>query len=239
MKLDCAIIDDEPLAAELLASYARRIPELNLVGVYESAVTAMGELRIKPVDILFLDIQMPELNGLELARLLPSKTKVIFTTAFDRYAVDGNKVKAAGYLLKPISYDDFVMAVNSVADSLRTITRQESMMKNRFVYVKSEYKLVRVDFDDILYVEGVKDYVKFYFSGNRKPMMTLMNMKTVEDSLPHYQFMRVHRSFIVNMDKINMIDRGRIVIGDVFIPVSESYKELVQKYVEGILYNNI
>lgn len=232
MKLDCAIIDDEPLAAELLTSYARRIPELNLVGVYESAVTAMGELRIKPVDILFLDIQMPELNGLELARLLPSKTKVIFTTAFDRYAVDGYKVKAAGYLLKPISYDDFVMAVNSVADSLRTITRQESMMKNRFVYVKSEYKLVRVDFDDILYVEGVKDYVKFYFSGNRKPMMTLMNMKTVEDSLPHYQFMRVHRSFIVNMDKINMIDRGRIVIGDVFIPVSESYKELVQKYVD-------
>ena len=232
MKLDCAIIDDEPLAAELLASYARRIPELNLVGVYESAVTAMGELRIKPVDILFLDIQMPELNGLELARLLPSKTKVIFTTAFDRYAVDGYKVKAAGYLLKPISYDDFVMAVNSVADSLRTITRQESMMKNRFVYVKSEYKLVRVDFDDILYVEGVKDYVKFYFSGNRKPMMTLMNMKTVEDSLPHYQFMRVHRSFIVNMDKINMIDRGRIVIGDVFIPVSESYKEFVQKYVD-------
>ena len=232
MKLDCAIIDDEPLAAELLASYARRIPELNLVGVYESAVTAMGELRIKPVDILFLDIQMPELNGLELARLLPSKTKVIFTTAFDRYAVDGYKMKAAGYLLKPISYDDFVMAVNSVADSLRTITRQESMMKNRFVYVKSEYKLVRVDFDDILYVEGVKDYVKFYFSGNRKPMMTLMNMKTVEDSLPHYQFMRVHRSFIVNMDKINMIDRGRIVIGDVFIPVSESYKELVQKYVD-------
>jgi len=232
MKLDCAIIDDEPLAAELLASYARRIPELNLVGVYESAVTAMGELRIKPVDVLFLDIQMPELNGLELARLLPSKTKVIFTTAFDRYAVDGYKVKAAGYLLKPISYDDFVMAVNSVADSLRTITRQESMMKNRFVYVKSEYKLVRVDFDDILYVEGVKDYVKFYFSGNRKPMMTLMNMKTVEDSLPHYQFMRVHRSFIVNMDKINMIDRGRIVIGDVFIPVSESYKELVQKYVD-------
>lgn len=164
MKLDCAIIDDEPLAAELLASYARRIPELNLVGVYESAVTAMGELRIKPVDILFLDIQMPELNGLELACLLPSKTKVIFTTAFDRYAVDGYKVKAAGYLLKPISYDDFVMAVNSVADSLRTITRQESMMKNRFVYVKSEYKLVRVDFDDILYVEGVKDYVKFYFN---------------------------------------------------------------------------
>lgn len=232
MKLDCAIIDDEPLAAELLASYARRMPELNLVGVYESAVEAMGELRIKPVDLLFLDIQMPELSGLELARLLPSKTKVIFTTAFDRYAVEGYKVKAAGYLLKPISYDDFVMAVNSVADSFRTLTKQESMLRDRFVYVKSEYKLVRVDFDDILYIEGVKDYVKFYFNGKRKPMMTLMNMKTVEDSLPHYQFMRVHRSFIVNMDKIDMIDRGRIVIGDVFIPVSESYKELVQKYVD-------
>lgn len=232
MKMDCAIIDDEPLAAELLASYAKKTPDLNLVGVYESAVTAMGELRIKPVDVLFLDIQMPELSGIELAKLLPSKTKVIFTTAFDRYAVEGYKVRAAGYLLKPISYDDFVMAVNNVADAIHTMTRQEAVLKDRFVYIKSEYKLVRVDFDDILYVEGVKDYVKFYFCGKRKPMMTLMNMKKVEDSLPRCQFMRVHRSFIVNMDKIEMIDRGRIVIGDVFIPVSESYKELVQKYVD-------
>lgn len=232
MKIDCAIIDDEPLAAELLASYAKKTPNLNLVGVYESAVTAMSELRIKPVDVLFLDIQMPELSGIELAKLLPSKTKVIFTTAFDRYAVEGYKVKASGYLLKPISYDDFVMAVNNVSESIHTMVKQEAMLKDRFVYVKSEYKLVKVNFDDILYVEGVKDYVKFYFGDKRKPMMTLMNMKKVEDSLPHYQFMRVHRSFIVNMDKIEMIDRGRIVIGDVFIPISESYKELVQKYVD-------
>lgn len=232
MKIDCAIIDDEPLAAELLASYAKKTPNLNLVGVYESAVTAMSELRIKPVDVLFLDIQMPELSGIELAKLLPSKTKVIFTTAFDRYAVEGYKVKASGYLLKPISYDDFVMAVNNVSESIHTMAKQEAMLKDRFVYVKSEYKLVKVNFDDILYVEGVKDYVKFYFGDKRKPMMTLMNMKKVEDSLPHYQFMRVHRSFIVNMDKIEMIDRGRIVIGDVFIPISESYKELVQKYVD-------
>ena len=232
MILTCAIIDDEPWAAELLESYAKKTPELHLVGVYGSAVEAMKELRNNPVDLLFLDIQMPELSGMEFAGILPKKTKVIFTTAFDRYAIDGYKVNAVDYLLKPISYDSFVLSVNRVLERCRDVDRQDVMSADGFVYVKSEYKLVKINFDDILYIEGVKDYIKIYFRDRRKPVMSLMNMKKLEDYLPKSQFMRVHRSFIVNMSVADMIDRGRIVAGDTFIPVSESYKEQVQEYID-------
>ena len=211
MILTCAIIDDEPLAAELLESYAKKTPELHLVGVYGSAVEAIKELRNNPVDLLFLDIQMPELSGMEFAGILPKKTKVIFTTAFDRYAIDGYKVNAVDYLLKPISYDSFVLSVNRVLERCRDVDRQDVMSADGFVYVKSEYKLVKINFDDILYIEGVKDYIKIYFRDRRKPVMSLMNMKKLEDYLPKSQFMRVHRSFIVNMSVADMIDRGRIV----------------------------
>ena len=232
MILTCAIIDDEPLAAELLESYAKKTPELHLVGVYGSAVEAIKELRNNPVDLLFLDIQMPELSGMEFAGILPKKTKVIFTTAFDRYAIDGYKVNAVDYLLKPISYDSFVLSVNRVLERCRDVDRQDVMSADGFVYGNSEYKLVTINFDDILYIEGVKDYIKIYFRDRRKPVMSLMNMKKLEDYLPKSQFMRVHRSFIVNMSVADMIDRGRIVAGDTFIPVSESYKEQVQEYID-------
>ena len=162
MILSCAIIDDEPLAAELLASYVSKTPGLRLAGVYESAVTAMKELRERPVDLLFLDIQMPELSGLEFATLLPKDTRIIFTTAFDRYAIDGYKVDAADYLLKPVSYDRFAASVNKVIEWFETNERRKTAARDRFVYVKSEYKLIRLDFDDILYIEGLKDYVKIY-----------------------------------------------------------------------------
>lgn len=233
MILSCAIIDDEPLAAELLASYVSKTPGLRLAGVYESAVTAMKELRERPVDLLFLDIQMPELSGLEFATLLPKDTRIIFTTAFDRYAIDGYKVDAADYLLKPVSYDRFAASVNKVIEWFETNERRKTAARDRFVYVKSEYKLIRLDFDDILYIEGLKDYVKIYFEAPRKPVLSLVNMKRVEDCLPKLQFMRVHRSFIVNMAKVSMVDRGRIVVGDVFIPVSESYKGQVQEYLDS------
>ena len=232
MTLRCAIIDDEPLAAELLAGYAERTPGLRLTGVYGSAVAAMKDLRQSPVDLLFLDIQMPELSGLEFARLLPTETRVVFTTAFDRYAVDGYKVNAAGYLLKPVSYEQFAATVATVAESVAAGRRRSAAARDGFVYVKSEYKLVRVDLADISHIEGVKDYVKIYLGGRRRALMSLMSMKTLEDSLPRGQFIRVHRSFIVNMAKITMIDRGRIVVGEDYIPVSESYKDRVQEYID-------
>ena len=232
MTLRCAIIDDEPLAAELLAGYAERTPGLRLTGVYGSAVAAMKDLRQSPVDLLFLDIQMPELSGLEFARLLPTETRVVFTTAFDRYAVDGYKVNAAGYLLTPVSYEQFAATVATVAESVAAGRRRSATARDGFVYVKSEYKLVRVDLADISHIEGVKDYVKIYLGGRRRALMSLMSMKTLEDSLPRGQFIRVHRSFIVNMAKVTMIDRGRIVVGEDYIPVSESYKDRVQEYID-------
>ena len=233
MILTCAIIDDEPLAAELLESYARKTPGLRLIGVYGSAVGAMKELRGNPVDLLFLDIQMPELSGLEFASILPKETKVIFTTAFDRYAIDGYKVNAAGYLLKPISYDNFLLSVNRVAESLNESERQKAMAHDGFIYVKSEYKLVKVNFCDILYVEGVKDYVKIYSRDGRKPVMSLMNMKNLEDSLPKPEFMRTHRSYIAHMTKVEAVDRFRLVFGDAYIPISDSYKDEVQSYLDS------
>lgn len=233
MILSCAIIDDEPLAARLLASYAEKTPELKLTGTYDSAVSAMKVLRNNPVDLLFLDIQMPELSGLEFANIIPKETRIIFTTAFDRYAIDGYKVNAIDYLLKPISYEQFVMAVNKAVEWFKTMNRQETMSQDKFLYIKSEYKLVKVRFDDILYIEGLKDYIKVYLVDNKKPVLSLMNMKKLEDFLPHPPFMSVHRSFIVNMTKVEMIDRGRIIIGSTIIPVSESYKNQFQSFIDN------
>ena len=233
MTLKCAIIDDEPLAAELLSSYVKKTPELNLVGCFNSAVAAMKTLREEPADLLFLDIQMPELSGLEFAHLLPQQTRIVFTTAFDRYALDGYKVNAVDYLLKPISYKDFMKTVNKVISVVSREHICKILNQDKYIYVKSEYKLHRVMFDHILYIEGVKDYVKFYVENERKSILSLMNMKNLEDYLPQPQFMRVHRSFIVNTQKISQIDRGRIVVNDIYIPVSESYKERVQNYLDA------
>ena len=214
----------------MLSSYVKKTPELNLVGCFNSAVAAMKTLREEPADLLFLDIQMPELSGLEFAHLLPQQTRIVFTTAFDRYALDGYKVNAVDYLLKPISYKDFMKTVNKVINLVNREHVCKILNQDKYIYVKSDYKLHRVMFDHILYIEGVKDYVKFYVENERKSILSLMNMKNLEDYLPQPQFMRVHRSFIVNTQKISQIDRGRIVVNDIYIPVSESYKERVQNY---------
>ena len=235
MSINCVIIDDEPLAAELLLSYAKRISYLNVKGTFNSAIAAMRELREHPVDLIFLDIQMPELSGLEFARILPPQTRIIFTTAFNQYAIDGYKVNAMDYLLKPISYDDFLPACNK---ALEYFTSQQIHTSNkekadRFIFVKSEYKLVRINLDDVLYIEGVKDYVKIYFDNGDKPVMSLMNMKRIEESLPSPEFMRTHRSYIVNMMKVKVIDRLRIVFDKVYIPISDSYKDEVMSFLDS------
>ena len=229
MIINCAIIDDEPLAAGLLKSYATKTPFLNLVGTYGSALEAMKELRDNPVQLLFLDIQMPELSGIEFAKILPAETKIIFTTAFQQYAIEGYKVSALDYLMKPNSYDDFLKAANKALDWFSTSQRHVSTVHDRFMFVKSDYKLIRVSLDDILYIEGLKDYVRFYLEDGTK-IMSLMNMKKLEDYLPHPEFLRTHRSYIVHMPKSRQIDRLRIVFGDTFIPISDSYKEDVQLY---------
>lgn len=233
MTLNCIIIDDEPLAAELLASYARKTLFLNLIGVFNSAVDGIKVIRENRVDLIFLDIQMPELSGLEFAKILPKETKIIFTTAFSQYAVDGYKANAVDYLMKPISYDDFLAGANRALEWFRSVRQSENASDDRFIFVKSEYKLVKIMFDDILYIEGLKDYVKIYLTDGREPVMSLMNMKKIEESLPKPEFMRIHRSYIVHMRKIEGIDRFRVVIGNAILPISDSYKTTIQDYLDG------
>lgn len=231
MTINCAIIDDEPLAAELLKSYAKKTPFLNLTGTYSSALEAMKELRDQPAQLLFLDIQMPELSGIEFAKILPPETKIIFTTAFQQYAIEGYKVNALDYLMKPIAYEDFLKAANKALEWFNVTQKQQTYADDRFMYVKSDYKLVRVALDDILYIEGLKDYVRIYLEDGQR-IMSLMNMKKLEDYLPHPEFLRTHRSFIVHMTKAQSVERFRIVFGNQFIPISDSYKEKVLEYFE-------
>ena len=240
--MKCAIVDDEPLALALLESYVKKTPMLELCGKYSNAVEAMGGLQRNSVDILFLDIQMPDLNGLDFSKTIDtSRTRIIFTTAFSQYALEGYKVNALDYLLKPISYADFASSVNRAQKwyELAHANKQEKSVladsdavktDSNYMFVKSDYKLVRIDFADILYIEGLKDYVKIYLSSALKPILSLSSMRSIENTLPERTFFRVHRSYIVNMDKVRIFERGQIVFGEKYIPISDSYKERVQSY---------
>lgn len=230
MNLKCAIVDDEPLALNLLESYVKKTPFLELTGKYSSAVQAMKELPNHPVDLLFLDIQMPELNGLEFSKLVNPVTRIVFTTAFEQYAIDGYKVNALDYLLKPISYVDFLQAANKAMKWFELLQQPKEEIQS--IFVKSDYKLVQIELKNILYIEGLKDYIKIYEENNPKPILSLMIMKAMEDLLPASRFMRVHRSYIVQKDKIRVIDRGRIVFGKAYIPISDSYKQAFQDFLE-------
>ena len=241
MILKCAIIDDEPLAISLLESYVNKTPFLELAGKYNSAVNALPALSKEPVDLLFLDIQMPELNGMEFSRILKTDTRIIFTTAFSQYALDSYKVNALDYLLKPISYADFLKSANKALQwyellregastgGSRTAPSQAASPSVESIFIKTEYKLVQVELRKILYIEGLKDYVKIFVEGEAHPILSLMSMKSLEDMLPATRFIRVHRSFIVQPEKIKIIERNRIVFGKEYIPISDNYK---QKFME-------
>ncbi len=229
MILRCAIIDDEPLALNLLESYILRTPSLELTGKYSSAIQAMNELKGTKTDLLFLDIQMPELNGLEFSKMADPQMRIIFTTAFDQYAIEGYRVNALDYLLKPISYVDFLQAVNKAIQWFSLVSKPEEIES---IFVKSDYKLVQIELKKIQYIEGLKDYIKIYITDHPKPILSLMSMKAIEKLLPDSQFMRVHRSFIVQKDKIRIIDRGRIVFDKTYIPVSDSYKQAFQAFLD-------
>ena len=240
MIIKCAIVDDEPLAVELLASYVNKIPFLQLSGKYNNATDALHGIGEDPVDLLFLDIQMPELNGLELSKMIPENTRIVFTTAFNQYAVDGFRVNALDYLLKPISYADFLEASNKALQWFQLIEQNEQSAVSsaveeepRSIFVKSEYKLLQINLDDIRYIEGLKDYVKIYTEQSPHPILSLMNMKAIEQMLPASRFIRVHRSFIVQKGKIREIERNRIVFGDVYIPIGDSYKQAFQDFINA------
>lgn len=237
--LRCCVIDDEPLASGLISSYIEKTPFLESAGEFCSPRDAISTILNGDIDIIFLDIQMPQLNGIEFARIIPPETRIIFTTAYSNYAIDGFRVNALDYLLKPISYEEFLAAAKRALEWAELKHKSDSPQQeevktgkeNEYIIVKSEYKLVQVRIADILYIEGLKDYVKIYTENSDKSIMTLLSMKALEQTLPPGKFMRVHRSYIVNLSKIKVIERNRIIFGRTQIPVSESYKDLFADFI--------
>lgn len=261
-EISCIIVDDEPLAVRLMESYVTKTPFLSLKGSFTSGTAAYSFLQDTPVDLLFCDIQMPNLSGMELSRMLPERTRIIFTTAFSEYAVEGFRVRALDYLLKPISYNDFLSAAlkakeyfdlvdgqapapvaepveapgadvlngkiastSSTTDKTGSATSANaSANAPKSIFVKTEYRLQQIDLDKITYIEGLKDYVKIHLSDGSAPILSLMRLKTLEDTLPSKDFVRVHKSFIVRLDKIDAIERNHILISADRIPIGDTYQ---------------
>ena len=236
MKISCIAIDDEPLAVKKISAYIQKTPFLELVAECRSAFEAMEIINNRTIQLIFIDINMPELSGLEFVKSLTDKPYIVFTTAYSEYAVEGFQVDAADYLLKPITYTSFLKAASKVKNliDLNAISQKESIRATAsHLFVKSDYKLIRIELDDIRYIEGQHEYIKIHLI-NSTPVMTQLSMKAIEEQLPADRFMRVHRSFIVNLKKVSVVERNRIVFdGKVYIPVSEQYKEKFQEYIDG------
>ncbi|QHT72061.1 response regulator transcription factor [Rhodocytophaga rosea] len=243
MTLSCIAVDDEPLALGLVCAFIEQTPFLKLAGRYSSAIEALRGLHEQAVDLIFLDIQMPDLNGIELARVLDRSgantgPRIIFTTAFNQYAIEGYKVDALDYLLKPFGYDEFLRAANkarSYAERFQQPTIPLALPakeepEEEYLFLKVEYQLVRVAFKDILYIEGLKDYVKVYVQGNKNPILTLTSLKALEEKLPARRFMRIHRSFIVSLEQVKAITKNSVQIGDITITVSDQYKDAFSQF---------
>jgi len=227
LKITCVIVDDEPMALNLVETYVKKTPFLVLKEKCSSAIEAMEFIKTEPVDLLFLDIQMPDLTGIEFSKMLPKETRVIFTTAFDQYALEGFKVEALDYLLKPFDYAEFLAAANKASNWFSLVkgkSKTKVSEEKEFLFVKSEYKQLKINLDEVLYFEGLKDYIKIWLKGQPKAILTLMNLKSLEEELPKDKFMRIHRSFIVSLQAIDVIERSQIIIGKQRITVSENYK---------------
>ena len=286
--ISCIIVDDEPLAVRLMESYVAKTPFLSLKGSFTSGTAAYSFLQDNPVDLLFCDIQMPNLSGMDLSRMLPERTRIIFTTAFSEYAVEGFKVRALDYLLKPISYEDFLSAAMKAKEyleliddkSLRQAQRPSGLVtepavrrgspttevtepavrrdspttevtepavstsvtepvevteqrKIKSIFVKTEYRLQQIDLDRITYIEGLKDYVKIHLNNGTAPILSLMRLKALEDTLPKEDFVRVHKSFIVRLAAIEAIERNHILIGPSRIPIGDTYQTALYQALSG------
>lgn len=230
----CIAIDDEPLALTQIAGYIKKTPFLELVGQYESALKSIVVLENNQVDLMFVDINMPDLSGMDFVKTLEDPPMVVFVTAYSEYALEGFRADAVDYLLKPISYVDFLKSANKVKSLIDTrhFLSDDIRSDKDFLFIKSDYKLLRINFDDIKYIEGMSEYIRIHLTSS-KPVMTLMSLKSVEEILPTDRFMRVHRSYIVNLTKVSLVERNRIIFdGNIYIPVSDQYKTNFQNYID-------
>ena len=234
----CLAIDDELLALDLLEDNIRRVPFLELVKRCRSAFEAIEILGREKIDLIFLDIHMPDISGIQFLKSLRKKPPVIFTTAYEKYALEGYELDVIDYLLKPFSFERFLKAVNKAQEYLSLVEKtaqpgsvESTIGYSSYIFVKTEYKLVKIDLKDILYIEGLKDYVKIFLTTSDKPVLTLVTMKAMEEKLSPREFVRVHRSYIIPVSKIRIIERGTVQVGDHGIPVSEHYRENLNKII--------
>jgi DNA-binding LytR/AlgR family response regulator len=235
--MNCIIVDDEPLAQLVIEEYVKTIPFLTLMGKCSSAFEAFDQLRTQKIDLIFLDIHMPNVSGIDFIGALDNKPYFIFTTAYSEHALEGFNLNAVDYLLKPIPFERFLKAVNKVYElymlrNSKIETKQDTVAEVKrtddFIMVKSDYQSHRINLNDVLFIEGLKDYVKIYLVTG-KPIVTLNSLKNLADKLPVEMFIRVHKSYIVAINKINSIVRNRIIIGDKWIPIGENFKDTFQE----------
>jgi DNA-binding LytR/AlgR family response regulator len=229
--MKCLIVDDEPLAQQVMEEFAGRVPFLEVAGKCSSATEAIDVLRTKTIDLIFLDIHMPRLSGLDFISSLRNPPQFILVTAYSEYALQGFNVNATDYLMKPVPFERFLKAVTKAYElyTLRNRTGQDNNdTSDRFMLVKSGYQTVKIMFDSILYIEGLKDYVKIYTEG-KKPVLSLLTMKGLAETLPSGKFLRIHKSYIVAIDRISTFSRNRVMIGEKWIPVGENYRDAFRK----------
>ncbi|MBC5635053.1 LytR/AlgR family response regulator transcription factor [Parabacteroides hominis] len=239
----CITIDDEPLALIQLTGYIEKVPFLKLVKACNSALEALDLLAKDPVDLIFADINMPDLNGVDFVKSLVNKPIIIFTTAYTEYAIEGFRVNALDYLLKPFGYNEFLKAANKALHQyeLQAKIQQHPLPAspevpaengNNNLFIKADYKMIRLDMNKIIYMESQNEYIRIFFE-DQKPVMTLLSMKKLEERLPAERFMRVHRSYIVNLEKITAVANNRIIYGkDTYIPIGNQYKDKFNEYLE-------
>ncbi|SDM30894.1 LytR/AlgR family response regulator transcription factor [Kriegella aquimaris] len=234
--MKCIIIDDEPLAIEILVDYCSKIDFVEVLGTFTNPLEAIAVIKEKKADLIFCDIEMPQISGIDFINSLDNRPLFIFTTAYSQYAVEGFELNAVDYLVKPIPYHRFIKAVSR---SKELLASQEKPLENnnifsshgetndsqKFIFVKAEYESIKINLDDIEYIQGLKDYLKIHITNTNKAILTLMSFRELLDRLPPNQFLRVHKSFVVNVNYINTVQRNRIVINDIRIPIGESHKD--------------
>ncbi len=221
--LNCLLIDDEPLALQILGDFVNKTPYLKLVGKFEDPLQSLSLFESQKIDLLFLDIKMPDISGIDFYRSLVNKPEVIFTTAYSEYAIDGFELKAMDYLMKPISFEKFITACNRVKDFIE-IKNQKDKGKE-FFFINVSHKMHKIFYDDILYLEGYKDYTKVHLINSPNPLLILHNLKYFEDLLDKKQFIRIHRSYMVSLRKINTASRKSVTINNNSLPVSDNYRD--------------
>lgn len=226
-QLNCIIVDDEPLAIEILEEYVEKIPWLDCLATFDQGLSAIQFLEENPVDLVFLDIQMPDLTGIQVAELINGRTRIVFTTAYNQYAVEGFELEATDYLLKPISFERFFKSMQRIKPEVELDNKEIA----DYLFVKTEYKIKKIRLDDILYIEGMKDYLRLVLKNEK--VMTLMSFSRLIPRLPSDKFLRVHKSYVISLAVIESIEKGKIRIGEDTIPISDTYKEEFFRVIEN------